>query len=197
MRLYLLELFLLLAACSLCGCQSLRTTTATPKNVEPTGSENKSFDAMTHNNALALLDELLNDEKNVSKILIVKRNSPELKRLINNISHTARIGTKQLKTLAEENSRLHLALTGLPPGEEAARKAMAKTKQHELLQSKGAEFEFQLLLTQSEALNYGAHLAQVAADNEPQSARAQDLSNLSAKLKTLHQQVLAMLRKNH
>ena len=144
-----------------------------------------------------MLYELLNEEKNVSKILIIKRDSPDLKRLINNISHTARQGAKLLDSVAGKDPRLHLSLTALPPGEQATRKAIAKTKQHELLQSKGAEFEFQLLLTQSEALNYGAHLAQVAADNEPQRARAQQFANLSIKLKTLHQQVLAMLRKEH
>ena len=44
-------------------------------------SEKKGFDMQTRNNALALLDDLLSDEKNVSKILIIKHNSDELGKL--------------------------------------------------------------------------------------------------------------------
>jgi hypothetical protein len=197
MHLHLLRSFAILVLCGLCGCQSFRLATATPERAEPAASGEKSFDLTTRNNALALLNELLNDEKNVNKILIIKRDSPELKSLINNISQSANHGAKRLKSMAEKDPRLHLSLTGLPPGEQAARKAITKTNEQILLQSKGAEFEFQLLLTQAEALNYGAHLAQVAADNEPRPARAQEFSEMSIKLKTLRQQVLAMLRKAH
>lgn len=58
-----------------------------------------------------------------------------------------------------------------------------------------APFEFQLLLTQAEALSYGLHLAQVAAENEPQTERAREFSSLSAELEQLYEQVLALLRK--
>jgi hypothetical protein len=64
------------------------------------------------------------------------------------------------------------------------------------LHSKDAEFEFQLLLTQAEALNYGAHLAVVAAANTPQTAHAREFSGLSAQLKRLYEQVIARLRKD-
>jgi hypothetical protein len=149
---------------------------------------------LTRNNALALLEELLNDEKNVSKILIIKRESPELNRLIKSISATADQGAKRLKVLIKQDPSLHFPGNGLPAGEVSTRAAVAKTKQHTLLQSKGADFQFQLLLTQAEALNYGAHLAQVAADNDPEPERARELSKLSAELKLRYDQVLAMLR---
>jgi hypothetical protein len=143
---------------------------------------------------LALLDELLNDEKNLSKILIIKRESPDLKRLVKDISEAAGKGAKLLKTLAKEDSGLELARTDLPPGEQAARKEISKTKQHQLLHSKETEFEFQLLLTQDEALNYGAHLALVAAENEPQPGHAREISALAAQLRGLLERVLEMLR---
>jgi hypothetical protein len=82
----------------------------------------------------------------------------------------------------------------LPLGETATRKAISKTKENVLLHSKDAEFEFQLLLTQAEALNYGAHLAQVAAGNEQDVNRTREFLKLSAQLRELHGQVVEMLR---
>jgi hypothetical protein len=138
---------------------------------------------------------LLGDEKNLSKILIVKRSSDEMAKLVKDISQTARDGAKMLDELAKAEPGINLKETGLPPGEAATRKAISKTKESLLLHSKDTEFEFQLLLSQSEALNYGAHLAMVAAENEPEAGRVRDFLRLSAQLRELHQRVLTMLRK--
>jgi hypothetical protein len=194
MCLRLLKLFALLALCGLSGCQSPQPTTATPERAEPVSSGKKSFDAVTRNNSLALLDELLNEEKNLSKILIIKSASPKLKRLVKDISAAAGTNADLLKLLMEKDPSLQLPGNGLPPGEKATRDAISKTKEHLLLHTKGVEFELQLLLTQSEALNYGVHLALVAADNESQPERARQFSSLSTQLKQLHEQVVAMLR---
>ena len=167
-----------------------------PERAAPAKS-GKPMDALTRNNSLALLDELLNEEKNLSLILLIKRESVELNRLVKNISATAGRGAKRLQALMKRDPTLQLPGNGLPPGEKATREAIAKTKQHALLHSKGAEFEFQLLLTQAEALSYGVHLAQVAAENEPQTERAREFSNLSAELDQLYEQVLALLRKTN
>jgi hypothetical protein len=164
-----------------------------PEPAEP-ASENKTFDLATRNNALALLDDLLNDEKNVSKILIIKHNSNELGHLVKNISKTAGAGAKMLRSLAKREPGVNLKATDLPPGEVAARKAISKTKESLLLHSKDAEFEFQLLLTQVEALNYGAHLTMVIAENEPQADVTRKFLALGAQLRDLDEQVLAMLR---
>jgi hypothetical protein len=98
-----------------------------------------------------------------------------------------------VEVIAKEQG-INLKQLALPPGERATRDAISKSKESTLLHSKDAEFEFQLLLTQVEALNYGAYLAQVAAENEPQRDAASQLSGLSAELKDLHERVLAMLR---
>jgi hypothetical protein len=178
----------------LCGCQAPQSPGPTGEHTQPSPPEKKSFDIATRNNALALLDQLLNEEKNLSKILIIKRESVDLNRLVKNISEEAGEGAKMLEALAKKDPDIKLAGTDLPRGEAATRKAISKTKEHTLLLSKGPEFQFQILLTQAEALNYGAHLALVAAENEPEPARAQDFSRLSAQLTQLLGQVLAMLR---
>lgn len=191
-----MKCIIVLAAFTLCGCQSHPQAAASADSMAVATPANKNVDIRIRNNSLALLNELLNEEKRVSMILIIKRESPELNRLIKDIAETAAEGAKRLQSMAKNDSGLALAKPDLPPGEQATRKAVAKTKQHLLLHSKDAEFEFQLLLTQTEALNYGAHLASVAAENEPQSDRARELSDLSARLTQLYEQVIGRLRMN-
>jgi hypothetical protein len=191
---HLLKIPALFLLCSLCACQSLRHPNATPQPVEPGTPEKSGEDLRTRDNALALLDDLLNDEKNLSKVLIVKRNSDELGRLVKSISKVAGSGAEMLRAMAKSEPGLDLKKQDLPPGEAATRKAISKTKEHVLLHSKDAEFEFQLLLTQVEALNYGASLAMVAAENEPRANNTRELLALGAQLRDLHEQVLAMLR---
>ena len=157
-------------------------------------AEKKGVDVQARNNALALLDDLLGDEKNLNKILIVKHNSDELGKLVDDISKSAAENAKMLEALAKTEPGLNLKAIDLPPGELATRKAISKTKEGLLLHSKDAEFQFQLLLTQTEALNYGAHLAMVVADNESRADKTRDFLRLSAELRALNERVLTMLR---
>lgn len=186
----------LLLACGLCGCRSTgfksETTGASP---ESNGSVRPAnIDQHIRNNCASLLYDLLGDEKNLSKLLLVKRESDELERLVKSISSAAGDGAKELERLAETDRSLDLHAMGLPSGEAATREAVAKTKTSLLLHSKGADFEFNLLLTQIEALNYGAHLAKVAAANEAQPGPAREFSELSRLLNALQEQVTARLR---
>jgi hypothetical protein len=180
--------------CGLCACQSTRHPESGSQTAGAAASGNQGSHLQTRNNTLALLDDLLGDEKNVSKILIIKRNSDELGILVKDISKTAGDGAKMLEVLAKTQPGLNLKATDLPPGEAATRKAISKTKEQLLLHSKDAEFEFQLLLTQVEALNYGAHLAMVVADTETDANATRDFLRLSAKLRDLGERVEAMLR---
>jgi hypothetical protein len=147
------------------------------------------------NNAYSLLYDLLDDERHVSKLLIVKRDSRELNRLINRISDVSAEGVDRLKRFAAKDPSLNLKVMGLPPAEQATRKAIAETKRNQLLGRSGADFERTLLLTQMEALSYGTHLAGVAATNDFDPTRAGYLSTLSAALKHLHSEVAQLLFK--
>jgi hypothetical protein len=194
MRSLLLKFSALLLLCSLCACQSTRQPAAASPSPAVAGPGKNGFDIQTRDNALALLDDLLGDEKNLSKILIIKHNSDELGKLVEDISKTAGNGAKMLEALAKTQPGLNLKATSLPRGEVATRKAISKTKEQLLLHSKEAEFEFQLLLTQVEALNYGAHLAMVVADSETDANGTREFLRLSAQLRDLRERVEAMLR---
>jgi len=164
------------------------------KPVPPTVPATDTGKVEVRNNAASLLADLLGDEKNVSKILIIKRNSAELGRLIDAISKTAGEGQKQLETLAKNDATLNLHALQLPPGEKATRDAISKTKEHELLFPSGAKFELNLLLTQTDALDYASHLAEIAADNSPSPEQARVFHSLDVALNTLFQRVVAKIR---
>jgi hypothetical protein len=186
------KLLAMLLVLFLCGCQSLRSNSGKTPLTNPAEANDSKL--QTRNNALALLEDLLSDEKNVSKILIVKHNSDQLGKLIKEISETAGNSAKMLDEYAKSVGGVDLKRLDLPPGEAATRKLISKTKEHELLSAKDAEFEFQLLLTQVEALNYGAHLAMAIADCETDPNQTREFLRLGSQLRELHERVLAMLR---
>ena len=189
----LLRLPLFLVLCGIVACQSPHHTTPPAPRGNSTPPHRK-VDLATRNNAFALLRDLLNDEKNLSKVLLIKFESPDVDRLVTKISRTADDGAKLLETVSKSDSALAAAKLDLPPGEAATREAIAQFKKHQLLQTKRKEFEFELLLTQVQALNYGAQLASVLASNEPQPERAREFSNLSVQLKRLYGEVTALVR---
>jgi hypothetical protein len=195
MALNTLKLVVVILALGPLGCQRPKPTPASPALGTASTASGNRVGSGVRNNAFALLSELLNEEKHLSKILIIKLESPELDRLIKDISRTAADGAKFLDAMARTDPGLKGARTDLPAGEHVTREAIAETKKKLLLDSKGSDFEFNLLLTQAEALNYAAHLAFIVGNNEPDPNRARHIAALQKQLKQLHDEVLALLRK--
>ena len=150
------------ATCLLTGCQS-------PKAGSPSVS---SAAQATRNNCYSLLHQLLDDEKDVSMLRFIKSEHADVKNLVKRIATTSGTGATLLEQFAKDDPSIRLDDIRLPPGELATRDAIASTKQKELLGQTGDTFELTLLLTQTEALSYGWHLAKVAGENEPQPDRA-------------------------
>lgn len=146
------------------------------------------------NNSASLLYDLLDDEKNVSKVLLIKSDREKLDRLIKTISVLAGDGERRLDELAKGDSSLNLHAIQLPVGEKATRDAIAKTKEHELLLSSGENFEFTLLLTQADALSYGWHLAKIAAENSSRPEQVKEFAALSTAMEDLYKQVVVLMR---
>lgn len=179
---------ILLASATYCGCSTDRPTN--PEVAPATVSKNQAL----LNNAASLLDDLLKDERNLNKILIIKGHSKELGDLVDAISHAAAAGEAQLEALAQSDPGLNLQDLELPPGEQAARKGIAKTKEHELLFSSGDNFAFNLLVTQADALSYGSHLAEIVAGNASRDDVALQFHSLAATLDRLLEHVTAQMR---
>jgi hypothetical protein len=141
-----------------------------------------------------LLYQLLDEEKDVSKLRFIKSERPDVKQLINTISAASARGAKVLEGFAKSDASINLKGENLPPGEVAARSSIADTKKKELLGRSGEKFELTLLLSQAEALNYGWHLAEVTARNEAQPERARQLAGMGGEMEGLYRQVFDMIR---
>lgn len=179
---------ILLCAGIFSGCVHLQ------KSAPPRVSAPDAKKIELRNNAVSLLYDLLNDEKNVSKVLIIKGNSAELGRLIKAVSVSSGDAQKQLDAMAKDDPMLRLHALELPAGEVATRDAISKTKEHELFFSSGENFEFNLLLTQADALSYGWHLAKIAAENSSRPEEVREFDSVSAAMQDLYGQVVAMIR---
>ncbi len=118
-----------------CGCanvQKSETAAAVPAAV-PTMTASEAQKLETRNNAVSLLYDLTQEEKNVGKILIIKSGSKEFDDLIKAIAQTTGDSGVRLEQLAADDPQMKLHALELPAGEKATRAAIAKTKEHELL----------------------------------------------------------------
>ena len=179
----------------LCACRTapVPADADTIHSTEPEPRLPANYAEQARNNSASLLYDLLKDERNLSKLLLIKRESKELHDLVKKISAAAALGATQLEQMAEQDRTLELHAISLPSGEVEARKSIKEAQRHELLHAKGADLQFKLLLTQIEALNYGAHLAQVAAAHEQQPAHQRTFNDLSTSLQQLREEVIALL----
>jgi hypothetical protein len=176
------------------GCSSTRPAPVEPVDPGTVLSARERADPSIYDNALNLLHDLLGDESDLSKVLIIKDASPPVVQLIKDISKAAGDAQKKLEAFSQTNPPRDWDRLGLPPGEAAVRDGMAKTKEHDLLHASGKEFEFLVLLTQADAMGYGAQLARTAAENAPDPGRAAQLAVISNRLNQLHADVLGLLR---
>lgn len=146
----------------------------------------------TSRHGYALLFSLMTQEKDLSKLLLIKREREDFSELIGDIARTCGDAHERLEALAEADPTLDLEDTGLPRAEPLTREAIQKTRTQQLLTENGKEFEIQLLLAQNEALTYASHLTEVLARAEPDTARLElvrflwkDFEGLQARLWTL------------
>jgi hypothetical protein len=145
----------------------------------------------------ALLYTLMSQEKNVSKLLIIKREREDFAALIGDIAETAGRAHERLDELAEADPSLDLEDTGLPRAELETREAIQSTRTKQLLTESGEEFEIQLMLAQNEALTYALHLAEVLARAEPDTARLEFVRGLWKELQGLQSRLWSLLRSRY
>ena len=174
---------MLSATCVFTGCQS-------PKPRSPTGDDAA---LAARNNCYSLLHQLLDEQKDVSILRFIKREHTDVKNLVKKIAVNSATGAKLLEEFARHDPSIQLGDIWLPPGELATREAIASTKKKEILNQTGDKFELTLLLTQTEALSYAWHLAQVAGENEPEPDHARALAGLSQDMQNLYQEVFVLM----
>ena len=174
---------LIVAACLLAGCQS--------PSPEPPPANGPARSRL--NNCLGLLHQLLDEQKDVSILRFIRPEHADIKNLTKKIAAASGAGAKLLEEFARHDPSIHLDDIRLPPGEVSTRDSIAATKRKELMHQTGDTFELSLILTQTEALSYGWHLAEVAAENDPQPDRARALAGVSEDMERLYKEVFALL----
>jgi len=164
------------------GCTNSSGPTRTPETRAASG------------HGYAMLYEILGQERQVSKLLLINREPEALETVIGAIAQTCGKAYDRLGDFAKADPGLDLIDTGLPIEEVRTRAAIAATKREQLLAASGEELELQLLLAQNEALTYMAHLADTLSRNEPDPARLAFLRELWKDLTRLQEDVLALVR---
>jgi hypothetical protein len=145
----------------------------------------------------ALLYELLGQEKDVDKLLVVKRERDDFEAVIDAIAEVSARAYEDLGELGEADPGLNLTDTGLPAGERAAREAIESAKTKTLLTENGEEFEIQLSLAQSQALGYMTGLSEALASAEADPARLAFTRTLWRDARQLQERLLAFQRTRH
>jgi hypothetical protein len=178
-----LKFFALCAATFLAGCKSPTPVPApaTPNTIA------------IRNNACSLLYQLCDEEKDVSILRFIRREQVDIKDLTKTIAATAKAGEVQLDEFARRDPSFPVKDVQLPPGEVATRDAISKAKEKNLLTFKGRQFEVALLLSQVEALNYGSHLAKVAAEHDNNPERVRALNDMAAQMEGLYKRAFDLL----
>lgn len=164
------------------------------KTSGPTPSASTADPATLHrDNGYALLYSTLGEESDVDKVLIIKRPARPVADLIKSIGEFCRNARDSIKNLAKEDPAISLENQGLPRPEVDTRAAISDATSKQILFAGGKQFEFRLLLTQHEALNYISHTAGAIAESDPRENRRRFLSQLSKDAAALHDRVIELL----
>jgi hypothetical protein len=175
----------LAAMCVLSGCAIFESRA---KQDAPTNVNVSEINA-----GYALLYDFVFKEKQANLLSVIKKESPELKSLLERISETSKATANELETLAKGNPPLNLKAMHLPRIEQAARESIDKETSKDILNSKDVALEFNMVSSQLAGLNYAAHLARSLAVVETNPQRKAFLQRTDRKYSELHAQVYKML----
>jgi hypothetical protein len=93
----------------------------------------------------SLLYDLVSKEKHSNLLSIIKKESPELKTLLEKVSETSKATTKELDTLAKLSPPVTLKAPHLPRLEQAARESINKETGKDFFHSNGVDMEFNMV----------------------------------------------------
>jgi hypothetical protein len=147
------------------------------------------------NDGYSLFYDFCNQESQLSLLLWIKSAPPDIADYATRISATAKDDMAILKKFGISNTALRLDKISLPGFEIDVRQSMADDRKTQLIWgSSGAAFAQAVRMTQSEATNYGLHVAKILAEQEPNPARAQAMRNIFDKWTALHVEAYKLSR---
>jgi hypothetical protein len=167
------------------GCRTSPPYAAAPPQEEQ---------GVERNHGYALLYATIVSETSVDQVLIIKRPRREVADLLRAIGEFARDAMKRLEQLAEDDPTLGFSEHGLPQAEGRTRDLITSATSNAVILSAGRSFEFTILLTQHEALNYIAHLAKAVKELDDVETRRELLDSISTDAEKLHGQVIELMK---
>ncbi len=167
------------------------TGCATPRKSQnnPSASDEKRI----RNHGYSLLYDLLSEQKSLDKVLIVKMERPDIRDVIEDIARNSGDLAERLQGFASIDTSLDIQNRELPLVEAKTRQSIKSDRTKELLFSTGRKFELRLLLTQTEALSYGSHLAKTLREHEKDQRRRMFLEEAAQKMDSLYSRVFELL----
>lgn len=179
---------IMLIACMLLlsGCYTAPPRAATPPT-EPA--------YIQRNYGYALLYATIRSETQVADVLKIKSARDEVATLLKDIAAFAKDALNQLDNLAAADPSLGFDIDALPEMESRTRQAIENTTTAQVLMHSGRRFEFTILLTQHEALNYISHLAGVLRRHDSAKPRMDILEQIQRDAQRLHARTIELLRR--
>jgi hypothetical protein len=149
------------------------------------------------NSGYALLYAIVSVQKNSDKILIIRKVSPDVSALTNEISDLAGDLDTQLKQLAKDNPSIKLDAVVLPTIEIRQRESAALERAKQFLAITGKPFERLLLLTESGVLTTERHLTRVMGDEEKNPQRKIFWKNAQQRFDQIYAKLRALLESQY
>jgi hypothetical protein len=176
---------------SLIACALAVTGCSTVQKILPTTAWHQ---ARVRNEGYSLLCQLLSQESDAAKILLIKHADHPIADVIKEIASACDQARKELEQFHKKDRHLSLEMANLPQIEQQTRAAIESTLTKQLLFSSGKTFEVRFVFTQAQAMNYAAHLAKVLHDQEDNPVRKEFLGALSERCTALHDRVMGLLK---
>ncbi len=147
------------------------------------------------NDGYSLFYDFCDQESQLSLLLWIKTATPQVSDYTKRVSKTAKDDMAVLKKFSASNRALKLDKVSLPRFEIEVRKSMADARKHEVIWGNSGEtFSRAVGMTQSEAINYGMHVAKQLAESEPNPERARAMQQMYETWLALHAEAYQLSR---
>ena len=145
------------------------------------------------NEGYSLLHQLMSDESDVSKMLIIKHADEPVAGVVKEISGACQAAKTSMDGFPKTDVRIEFDVPDLPRIEQESRDLDSSIEEKELLFSSGKTFEMRLIYSQAQAMEYGEVLCKALAAREDDAGRKAFVTDLSKQCADFRDRLLGLL----
>jgi hypothetical protein len=145
------------------------------------------------NEGYSLLYQLMSDESDVSKMLIIKHADEPVAGAVKEISAACRAAKSRMDDFPKADVRIEFNVPDLPSVEQESRDLDSSIEEKELLFSSGKTFEVRLIYSQAQAMEYGEVLCKALAAREDDAGRKAFVTDLAKQCADFRDRLLELL----